>query len=114
MNIRLSAACAALFLVVVLAPTTQAEERMIAGDQRAEQLIATGAVDSVTSPGRIVDEIGTDARNFGAGALITGTARGTVLAAGQALRGGARMAIGILDIFTTPFRDDGAESTPGW
>ncbi|MGE0484586.1 MAG: hypothetical protein AB7Q81_10640 [Gammaproteobacteria bacterium] len=114
MNIRLITATVAFVVIAALAPLTQAAERMIAGDEYAEQLIATGAVDSATSPGRIVDEIGKDASNFGVGALVTGTARGTVLAAGQALRGGARMAIGILDIFTTPFRDDAQAANSGW
>jgi hypothetical protein len=81
------------------------QERMIVGTEKGDRLVQEGMVDTLSAPGRIVDEIGEDARNFGAGAIITGTARGAVLATGQALKGGASMAVGILDVLTSPFRD---------
>lgn len=81
------------------------QERMIVGAETGDRLVQEGMVDTLSAPGRIVDEIGEDARNFGAGAIITGTARGAVLATGQALKGGASMAVGILDVLTSPFRD---------
>lgn len=106
MKIRLTTAATALAAALLASPLAQAEQRLIVGDQSADKLVAEGAVDTVTAPGHILEEVGTDTGNFGIGGLVTGTARGSVLAAGQVLRGGARMAVGILDIFTTPFRDE--------
>lgn len=78
-------------------------KRMIAGTMRDGDLIATGARDAVTSPTRIYSQIRDDTKNFGPVGIVSGTVRGGVRAGGQALKGGARMAIGILDILTSPF-----------
>ncbi|MEQ8662966.1 MAG: hypothetical protein RLW62_19300 [Gammaproteobacteria bacterium] len=86
-------------------PQPVVQERMIVGTETGDRLVQEGMVDTLSAPGRIVDEIGEDARNFGAGAIITGTARGAVLATGQALKGGASMLVGILDILTGPLKD---------
>lgn len=83
-----------------------AEQRLIAGDESGDQLVATGVVDTVTSPGQLVNEIGKDASNFGPGALITGTYRGAVKGGLQALQGGGRILIGIMDVLTAPLKDD--------
>ncbi|MEQ8234449.1 MAG: hypothetical protein RLW61_09840 [Gammaproteobacteria bacterium] len=87
------------------APAPVVQERMIVGTETGDRLVQEGMVDTLSAPGRIVDEIGEDARNFGAGAIITGTARGAVLATGQALKGGASMLVGILDVLTAPLKD---------
>jgi len=105
MNNRMPAVLTIVWLALA-APALHAAERPIVGSESGDRLVAEGVVDAVTSPGQIVEEIGVDARNFGVGGLITGSVRGGVKAAGQAARGGFRMAVGILDVLTMPFRDD--------
>lgn len=105
MNSSRLAAVAALSLALI-APLASAAERPIVGRESGDRLIAEGAVDTVTAPAQIVHEVGEDASNFGVGGLITGTVRGGVKAAGQIARGGARMAVGIMDVITFPFRDE--------
>lgn len=106
MNLRTLAALAALSVLLLAALPALAADRPIVGTERGDRLVAEGVVDAATAPAEIVHEIGEDARNFGPGGLITGSVRGGVQAAGQALRGGARMAVGIMDVLTAPFRDD--------
>ena len=105
MNTRMLAAGAALTLILAGSPSSAAE-RPIVGSASGDRLVAEGVVDAATAPAQIVQEIGEDSRNFGPGGLITGSVRGGVQAAGQALRGGARMAVGIMDVLTAPFRED--------
>ena len=105
MNNRMPAVFTIVWLALA-APALNAADRPIVGTESADHLVAEGVVDAVTSPGQIVEEIGVDTRNFGVGGLITGSVRGGVKAAGQAALGGARMAVGILDVLTMPFRDD--------
>jgi hypothetical protein len=54
-----------------------------------------GTVDAVTSPGRIVDGVSDETSQRGPVAgTVTGTAKGSVKAAGQATKGGAKIATG--------------------
>jgi hypothetical protein len=77
--------------------------RMIAEGKRDGDLIATGGRDAVTAPVRLFNEIGEETRQFGPVGLVTGPVRGSIKASGQAMKGGARMLIGLLDILTSPF-----------
>ena len=90
-------------LLIFLSAAAVAGERMIAGSERGSDLVATGAADALTSPARVLTEIRDETRNFGAFGIIGGSVRGPIKAGGQALRGGARMAIGILDVLLSPF-----------
>ena len=54
-----------------------------------------GTKDVVTSPGKIVDGISEETEEHGAVAgTVTGTAKGTVDAAGQAVKGAANVGVG--------------------
>ena len=92
-----------VLLLLAASPQVGAEERMIAGNEQGGNLIATGAADAVLAPARIVSEIGADVS--GVGGVVTGAVTGSVKGAGQALRGGGRMLIGILDVLTAPIRN---------
>ena len=77
---------------------------LIAGGANAENLengvnrIGDGTVDAVTAPAEIVKEIGTDAEKHGPVAgVVTGTAKGTVKAAGEVAKGGAKIAVGAVE-----------------
>ena len=90
-------------LLIFLSAASVAGERMIAGSERGSDLVATGVADALTSPARVLIEIRDETRNFGAFGIIGGSVRGPIKAGGQALRGGARMAIGILDVLLSRF-----------
>jgi hypothetical protein len=92
-----------LSLFLFVSTGISAEERMFAGAQRGSDLVMTGAKDVVTSPVRIFTEIGEETKNFGAFGVVGGGVRGPIKAGGQALRGGFRMAIGVLDVLFSPF-----------
>lgn len=94
-----SLVCASLLLTTLTLPVT-AEDRMLAGTERGQPLIATGASDALSAPATVINQMSHDARGLGPLGLATGAVRGGVRGAGQALKGGARMAIGILDTVT--------------
>ncbi len=104
MNHRISAVITALLLFCATL-SVSAEERMLAGQLEKNELMEAGAVETITSPDRIVSEVSEDVRNFGVGGLATGAAAGGVKAVGQALRGAARFTIGFMDVFTAPIRE---------
>jgi hypothetical protein len=97
MNIRTLTITSTL-LLFLLSAAAGAEERMIAGSEQGPDLVVTGATDTLTAPVRIVTEIGEEVKNYGALGVIGGPVRGGIKAGGQALRGAARMTIGILDV----------------
>ena len=103
MNVRATSILFSALLVFFVIPDLAAEQRMIAGSERGSDLVATGASDALTSPARIVAEIAKETQEFGVFGLVGGPVRGTLKAGAQALRGGARMAIGILDVLTPPY-----------
>ena len=108
MSIRIFMIISTSVLIFVSAASL-AGERMIAGSQRGSDLVATGAADALTSPARVLTEIRDETKNFGALGIISGSVRGPIKAGGQALRGGARMAIGILDVLLSPFAEPETE-----
>lgn len=101
----LTPATATLLTLLTLPAVAMAEERMLAGTERGEPLIATGASDALSAPATVVRQMVHDGRGLGPLGLVTGAVRGGVRAAGQALQGGARMTIGILDTLTDPLHD---------
>jgi hypothetical protein len=104
MTIRTLTIVAPLLLILV-STAIPAEERVIAGSEHGTALVAGGATDAITSPVTVFTEIGKDTKDFGPGGVVTGAVRGGLKAGGQALKGGARMAIGILDVLVSPFVD---------
>ena len=103
MNVRATSILLSVLLLIFVSADVKAEQRMIAGSERGSDLVATGASDALTSPARVVSEIAKETKEFGVFGLVGGPVRGTLKAGTQALRGGARMAIGILDVLTPPY-----------
>lgn len=74
---------------------------LIAGGAQANNLengvnrMGDGTVDAVTAPAEIVKGIGEDTNQYGPVAgTVTGTAKGTVRAAGEVVKGGAKLVVG--------------------
>ena len=61
-----------------------------------------GTVDTVTSPGQIIEGIATDAEAHGPVGVVTGAVTGTVKAAGQAVTGAAKVGVGVVEAGTDP------------
>lgn len=61
-----------------------------------------GAVNTVTSPGKIVEGISEDATAHGPIGVVTGSVKGGVRAAGQAVTGAANLGVGIVEAVTEP------------
>lgn len=97
-----STASLAILLAALAAQPVLAEPRMLAGDQRGEQLIATGASDTLSAPSTVFHQMVHDARGLGPLGLATGAVRGSFRAFAQAFKGTARMAIGVTDTLTAP------------
>ena len=64
-----------------------------------------GAKDTVTSPGRIFEEVQHDTREYGAVGLVTGSIKGGAKAAGQAVIGAANVGVGVIEVLTSPLRN---------
>ncbi len=103
MNVRTTSLLLSALVLFFVSVDSAAEQRMIAGSEQGRDLVATGASDALTSPARVVTEIAKETKEFGVFGLVGGPVRGTLKAGTQALRGGARMAIGILDVLTPPY-----------
>ena len=103
MNVRRTCIFFSVSLLFFISTEIAAEQRMIAGLERGRDLVATGASDALTSPARVLTEIAKETQDYGVFGLVGGPVRGTLKAGTQALRGGARMAIGILDVLTPPY-----------
>ncbi|MEQ8234472.1 MAG: hypothetical protein RLW61_06560 [Gammaproteobacteria bacterium] len=86
----------ALVLALSLSPVF-AEE----GVDRA----VSGAKDTVTSPGKVVEGIEEDTREHGAVGVVTGSIKGGAKAAGQAVKGAADVGVGVIETITEPLRD---------
>ena len=103
MNVLRTCIFYSVSLLFFVSTEIAAEQRMIAGSERGSDLVATGASDALTSPARVWTEIAKETQDYGVFGLVGGPVRGTLKAGTQALRGGARMAIGILDVLTPPY-----------
>ena len=98
MKTIISAAAAAFVLAFATSPPVAAEGE---GVDRA----AGGVADAVTSPGKIVEGIAEDAEKHGPVGVVTGSVKGGVKAAGQAVKGAADVGVGVLEAVTEPLRD---------
>ena len=103
MNVLRTCIFFSVSLLFFVSTKIAAEQRMIAGSERGRDLVASGASDALTSPARVLTEIAKETQDYGVFGLVGGPVRGTLKAGTQALRGGARMAIGILDVLTPPY-----------
>ena len=62
-----------------------------------------GVVDTVTSPGQIVEGISEDAEKHGpVVGTVTGTVKGTAKATGQAVTGAAKVGVGAVETVLSP------------
>ena len=77
-------------------------ERLIAGPERDVALIKSGAVDTINVPVTLAHQVRDETRNFGPLGVVSGALRGGIKGAILAMRGGARVLIGGLDILTAP------------
>lgn len=119
MNLRTMLAIAALGCSGLLAGAASAEsmttigrpydsnhilpgERLIAGPERDVALLKSGAVDTIKVPITLAQQVREETRNFGPLGVVSGAVRGGIKGAILAMRGGARVLIGGLDILTAP------------
>ena len=89
-----------LSLFALLPIASQAEEA------RGMERVGEGAVDTVSSPGKIVEGVSEDTEKHGAAGVVTGTARGTVNAAGQAVGGAVDVGTGVVETVLDPLTDN--------
>ena len=64
-----------------------------------------GAVDTLTSPGKLAEGIDEETREHGAVGVVTGSLKGGARAAGQAVKGAADVGVGVIEALTRPLRD---------
>ena len=64
-----------------------------------------GAADTVTSPAKVVEGIAEGAEKDGPVGVVTGSVKGGVEAAGQAVKGAANVGVGVIEAVTEPLRD---------
>ena len=79
------------------------------GAEEATQLdrVGEGAVDAVTSPGKIVDGIAEGTQEHGVVVgTVTGTVKGTAEAVGQAVKGVANIGVGAVETILSPVTGD--------
>ena len=76
-----------------------------AGAEDATKLdrVGEGAVDAVTSPGKIVDGIAEGTQEHG---VVVGTVTGTAQAVGQAVKGVANVGVGAVETILSPVTGD--------
>ena len=66
--------------------------------EQGVERMGDGAIDAVTVPGEIVKGIGEDTQEHGVvTGAVTGTAKGTVKAAGEVIKGGAKLGSGAVE-----------------
>ena len=94
---RISNLLIAFTFLIALPVTSIAEE-----DSRGLERMGEGTKDAVTSPGKIVDGISEDTEKHGAGGVVTGTAKGSVNAAGQAAKGAVDVGTGAIQSVLDP------------
>lgn len=75
----------------------------IAEETRGVDRMGDGIEGAVTSPAKIPERIGDDARkNDPVTGTVTGTAKGSLEAAGQAAKGGADIGVGAVEAIVNP------------
>ena len=94
---RISNLLTAFAFLIALPITSFAEE-----DPRGLERMGDGTKDAVTSPGKIVEGVSEDTEKYGAGGAVTGTAKGSVNAAGQAGKGAVDVGAGAVQTVLDP------------
>jgi len=88
--------------VFVLLPFSVSAEDATKLDRMGE-----GVVDTVTSPGQIVEGIVEDTEEHGpVVGVVTGTVKGTAKAVGQAVTGAANVGVGAVETILSPITGD--------
>ena len=77
-----------------------------AEDAKGPERVVEGTEAVVTSPGEIVEGVAEETEDKGAVGVVTGTAKGTVNAAGQAVEGAVDMGAGVVETVLDPLTDD--------
>ena len=77
-----------------------------ADDTRGMERVGEGTEDVVTSPGQIVEGISDETAEQGATGVVTGTATGSVDAAGQAAEGAVDIGAGTVETVLDPLSED--------
>jgi hypothetical protein len=78
----------------------------LADDAKGVERVGEGTKDVVTSPGQIVEGVAEETEDKGAAGVVTGTAKGTVEAAGQAVEGAAEVGVGVVETVLDPLTKD--------
>jgi hypothetical protein len=78
----------------------------LADDAKGVERVGEGTKDVVTSPGQIVEGVAEETEDKGAAGVVTGTAKGTVEAAGQAVEGAAEIGVGVVETVLDPLTKD--------
>ena len=76
-----------------------------AEDARGVERVGEGTKDVVTSPGQIVEDVSEETKERGATGVVTGTAKGSVNAAGQAAGGAIDIGTGAVEAVLAPITD---------
>lgn len=74
----------------------------VAEEARGVERMGEGTVDAVTSPGKIVEGVSSETEDKGAAGVVTGTAKGSVEAAGQAAQGAVDVGRGAVEAVLDP------------
>ena len=77
-----------------------------ADDAKGVERVGEGAEAVVTSPGEIVEGVAEETEDKGAVGVVTGTAKGTVEAAGQAVEGAVDIGAGVVETVLDPVTKD--------
>ena len=94
---QISSLLIAFAFIIALPIASFAEE-----DPRGLERMGDGTKDAVTSPGKIVDGVSEDTEKYGAGGAVTGTAKGSVNAAGKAGKGAIKIGTGAAQTVLDP------------
>jgi hypothetical protein len=78
----------------------------VAEEARGVERMGEGTVDAITSPGQIVEGVSSETEDKGAAGVVTGTAKGTVDAAGQAAQGAVDVGRGAVETVLDPLTND--------
>lgn len=92
--------------VAVLVFTGAYSLASIADDAKGPERVVEGTGEVVTSPGEIVEGVAEETEEKGAVGVVTGTAKGTVNAAGQAVEGAVDVGAGVVETVLEPLTGD--------
>jgi hypothetical protein len=77
---------------------------VFAADEGVDRAV-DGAKDAITAPGTVVEEIASDTSEHGPVGVVTGSVKGGVKAAGQVVKGAAKVGVGVIEAVTKPLTD---------